>query len=453
MNPHDETASPSPTDVMLDIAGAHSCGEHCQRPMCVLRRELAEAKEETSRIYENSLQAHSRNDELVAEHIDLRATIERLKKERDEALSIVTKHCPSMDRFVNLVPTVQFLIERWKASVKGWTLAEQDAKSERDSLRQKLADAVRERDEARAAITELEHGDRGNYQFYDEAMKVLESARDTAIAQVATLTAEVAALKKEVQFIDESEQAEQDRLRGQCDMNNDEFTRIIAILSRFDDIHSKEVVGICERAKEVNQRTVPMIQELDAKNRSLEQLASELESLQKTEAYLRSSLAAERAKVEQLQADMERYRGWEIWRDGLWSIAHPESGPSAEWVAESNELQDLRADNARLRNTMIALQHLAEREAEPQNGGSVSVTSILGLLNQALSSPPSVPVVSTAEIVRVLEEARSAMADTHDLINTHYIGNQWDDEARDKRSRALSSLRNLLATLKGGEGK
>ena len=42
-----------------------------------------------------------------------------------------------------------------------------------------------------------------------------------------------------------------------------------------------------------------------------------------------------RSEVEALKAEAERYAGWTRWKDGLWKISHPESGPSAEWIGEA----------------------------------------------------------------------------------------------------------------------
>ena len=41
-----------------------------------------------------------------------------------------------------------------------------------------------------------------------------------------------------------------------------------------------------------------------------------------------------RTEVERLKADAELYSGWSKWKDGIWRISHPDSGPSVEWIAE-----------------------------------------------------------------------------------------------------------------------
>jgi len=53
-----------------------------------------------------------------------------------------------------------------------------------------------------------------------------------------------------------------------------------------------------------------------------------------------------RAEVERLKADAELYSGWSKWKDGIWRISHPESGPMAEWIAE--DIEELKADKKRL---------------------------------------------------------------------------------------------------------
>ena len=44
-----------------------------------------------------------------------------------------------------------------------------------------------------------------------------------------------------------------------------------------------------------------------------------------------------RAEVERLKADAKLYAGWSRWKDGIWRISHPDSGLSAEWIAEDLE--------------------------------------------------------------------------------------------------------------------
>ena len=41
-----------------------------------------------------------------------------------------------------------------------------------------------------------------------------------------------------------------------------------------------------------------------------------------------------RKEIERLKAEAELYAGWSKWKDGIWRISHPDSGPSAEWIAE-----------------------------------------------------------------------------------------------------------------------
>ena len=41
-----------------------------------------------------------------------------------------------------------------------------------------------------------------------------------------------------------------------------------------------------------------------------------------------------RKEIERLKAEAELYAGWSKWKDGIWRISHPDSGPSAEWIAD-----------------------------------------------------------------------------------------------------------------------
>ena len=41
-----------------------------------------------------------------------------------------------------------------------------------------------------------------------------------------------------------------------------------------------------------------------------------------------------RKEIERLKAEAELYAGWSKWKDGIWRVSHPDSGPSAEWIAE-----------------------------------------------------------------------------------------------------------------------
>lgn len=52
---------------------------------------------------------------------------------------------------------------------------------------------------------------------------------------------------------------------------------------------------------------------------------------------LKIQLDALRAEVERLKADAKLYAGWSRWKDGIWRISHPDSGLSAEWIAEDLE--------------------------------------------------------------------------------------------------------------------
>ena len=45
-----------------------------------------------------------------------------------------------------------------------------------------------------------------------------------------------------------------------------------------------------------------------------------------------------RAEIERLKAEAELYAGWSKWKDGIWRISHPDSGPFAEWIAEDLDL-------------------------------------------------------------------------------------------------------------------
>ena len=60
-----------------------------------------------------------------------KAERDKLKQEEAKALECVTNECPSMDEFVNLVPTVQWLLQMWRECRKFWSKASQ----ERDELR------------------------------------------------------------------------------------------------------------------------------------------------------------------------------------------------------------------------------------------------------------------------------------------------------------------------------
>ena len=75
--------------------------------------------------------------------------------------------------------------------------------------------------------------------------------------------------------------------------------------------------------------------------RERDELRAEIERANKDNAILagmlteceheRDSLGAE---VERLKAEAELYAGWSKWKDGIWRISHPDSGPSAEWIAD-----------------------------------------------------------------------------------------------------------------------
>ncbi len=58
--------------------------------------------------------------------------VQRILSEKDaeiqRALDLASKHCPGLDAFKNIVPTVEFLIERWKTCLDFWTLVEQENK-------------------------------------------------------------------------------------------------------------------------------------------------------------------------------------------------------------------------------------------------------------------------------------------------------------------------------------
>jgi hypothetical protein len=47
-----------------------------------------------------------------------------------------------------------------------------------------------------------------------------------------------------------------------------------------------------------------------------------------------------RKEIERLKAEAELYAGWSRWKDGIWRISHPDSGPLAEWIAE--DLQSMK---------------------------------------------------------------------------------------------------------------
>jgi hypothetical protein len=47
-----------------------------------------------------------------------------------------------------------------------------------------------------------------------------------------------------------------------------------------------------------------------------------------------------RREIERLKAEAELYAGWSRWKDGIWRISHPDSGPLAEWIAE--DLQSMK---------------------------------------------------------------------------------------------------------------
>ena len=84
--------------------------------------------------------------------------------------------------------------------------------------------------------------------------------------------------------------------------------------------------------------------------RNLCELARKLErerdeARKKEECYIQE-VESLRAEVEYLKADAELYAGWSKWKDGIWRISHPDSGPLAEWIAE--DIEELKADKARL---------------------------------------------------------------------------------------------------------
>lgn len=47
-----------------------------------------------------------------------------------------------------------------------------------------------------------------------------------------------------------------------------------------------------------------------------------------------------RKEIERLKAEAELYAGWSRWKDGIWRISYPDSGPLAEWIAE--DLQSMK---------------------------------------------------------------------------------------------------------------
>lgn len=81
-----------------------------------------------------------------------RLLLEALKKlgEVERALYLVSKHCPAMDPFTNLVPTVRWLIERWELSVKGWT-------QEKSTMRYRTLERQRDILLERVAALEASH--------------------------------------------------------------------------------------------------------------------------------------------------------------------------------------------------------------------------------------------------------------------------------------------------------
>jgi len=82
----------------LEAATIHSCGANCQRPMCVLRRELADAKAQL----EHADKKHRQHkDELVSLHDirrDLRTQIAAMTAERDA----LTKECEEWETRHNI---------------------------------------------------------------------------------------------------------------------------------------------------------------------------------------------------------------------------------------------------------------------------------------------------------------------------------------------------------------
>lgn len=73
------------------------------------------------------------------------------------------------------------------------------------------------------------------------------------------------------------------------------------------------------------------------------------ESRKKEECYIQE-VESLRAEVECLKADAKLYAGWSRWKDGIWRISHPDSGPWAEWIAE--DIDELKADKARLERAL-----------------------------------------------------------------------------------------------------
>lgn len=59
------------------------------------------------------------------------------------------------------------------------------------------------------------------------------------------------------------------------------------------------------------------------------------------------------AEVERLKAEAKLYGGWARWKDGIWKISHPESGPSAEWIGELEEFEQLKQQIEDLENKII----------------------------------------------------------------------------------------------------
>lgn len=110
----------NPSDTPRTDAATIPCGWDTTNP--VVKKEFAQGLEREITGLRVALAAMG----AIAESNAAQEQAVRLANQIDKALALVNEECPAMDEFKNIVPTVEWLIQKWRECRKMWSASSQE---------------------------------------------------------------------------------------------------------------------------------------------------------------------------------------------------------------------------------------------------------------------------------------------------------------------------------------
>jgi hypothetical protein len=111
----------NPSDTPRTDAATIPCGWDTTH--AVVKKEFAQGLEREITDLRVSLAAMG----AIAESNAAQDQAVRLANQIDKALALVNEECPAMDEFKNIVPTVEWLIQKWRECRKMWSKSSQES--------------------------------------------------------------------------------------------------------------------------------------------------------------------------------------------------------------------------------------------------------------------------------------------------------------------------------------